>query len=138
MSIAFQNTLMVTLNQRVSTRQEAIDLKVGTKIDLYNAKEELEKSQSALASDQGQLIETDAALKAVHSEKAKTISQFIADNENKPAEAARKRDEASPVLASSGRAPRSHPLYAPTDGVVQQMAVTTVGQAVTRPTASSC
>jgi hemolysin D len=131
MSIAFQNTLMVTLNQRVSTRQQAIDLNVGTKIDLYNAKEELEKSQSALASDQGQLIETDAALKAVHSEKAKTISQFIADNENKLAEAARKRDEARQALAKAvARLARTR-LYAPTDGVVQQMAVTTVGQVVT-------
>jgi hemolysin D len=131
MSIAFQNTLMVTLNQRVSTRQQAIDLNVGTKIDLYNAKEELEKSQSALASDQGQLIETDAALKAVHSEKAKTISQFIADNENKLAEAARKRDEARQALAKADARLARTRLYAPTDGVVQQMAVTTVGQVVT-------
>ena len=54
MSIAFQHTLMDTMNQRVSTRQQAIDLKVGTKIDLYDAKEELEKSQAQLASDEGQ------------------------------------------------------------------------------------
>ena len=131
MSIGFQNTLMDTLNQRVSTRQQAIDLKVGTKIDLYNAKEELEKSQSALASDQGQLIETDAALRAVHSEKAKTISQFIADNENKLAEAARKADEARQALAKADVRLARTRLYAPTDGVVQQMAVTTVGQVVT-------
>jgi hemolysin D len=83
---------METLNQRVSTRQQAIDLNVGTKINLYDAKEELEKSQAALASDQGQLIETDAALKEVQSEKAKTVSQFIADNENKLADASRKVD----------------------------------------------
>ena len=131
MSIAFQNTLMDTLNQRVSTRQQAIDLNVGTKIDLYNAKEELEKSQSALASDQGQLIETDAALRAVHSEKAKTISQFIADNENKLAEAARKADESRQALAKADARLARTRLYAPTDGVVQQMAVTTVGQVVT-------
>jgi hemolysin D len=131
MSIAFQNTLMDTLNQRVSTRQEAIDLKVGTKIDLYNAKEELEKSQAALASDQGQLIETDAALKEVRSEKAKTISQFIADNENKLADATRKADEAREALAKADARLARTKLYAPTDGVVQQMAVTTVGQVVT-------
>jgi hemolysin D len=52
MSIAFQNMLMETLDQRLSTRQEAIDRNVG-KINLYDAKEELEKSESALASDQG-------------------------------------------------------------------------------------
>jgi len=123
MSIAFQNKLMETLNQRVSTRQQAIDLNVGTKIDLFNAKEELEKDEAALASDQGQLIETDAAIRSVRSEKAKTVSQFIADNENKLAEAARK-SKADARLARTR-------LYAPTDGVVQQMAVTTVGQVVT-------
>jgi hemolysin D len=131
MSIAFQNTLMNTLNQRVSTRQEAIDLKVGTKIDLYNAKEELEKSEAALASDQGQLIETDAAIRSVRSEKAKTVSQFIADNENKLADAARKADEARQALAKADARLARTRLYAPTDGVVQQMAVTTVGQVVT-------
>ncbi len=131
MSIAFQNKLMDTLNQRVSTRQQAIDLNVGTKIDLYNAKEELEKSEAALASDQGQLIETDAALRSVRSEKAKTVSQFIADNENKLADAARKADEARQALAKADVRLARTRLYAPTDGVVQQMAVTTVGQVVT-------
>jgi hemolysin D len=131
MSIAFQNKLMDTLNQRVSTRQQAIDLNVGTKINLYDAKEELEKSEAALASDQGQLIETDAALKEVQSEKAKTVSQFIADNENKLADASRKVDEARQALAKAAARLARTKLRAPTDGVVQQMAVTTVGQVVT-------
>jgi hemolysin D len=131
MSIAFQHTLMDTLNQRVSTRQQAIDLKVGTKIDLYNAKEELEKSQAQLASDEGQLIETDAALKELQSEKAKTVSQFIADNQNKLAEASRKGDEARQALAKAAARLGRTKLTAPIDGVVQQTAVTTVGQVVT-------
>ena len=131
MSIAFQNNLMETLSQRVSTRQEAIDLKVGTKINLYDAKEELEKSEASLASDQGQLIETDAALKEVESEKAKIMSQFIADNENKLAEASRKADEARQALAKASARLDRMKLYAPIDGVVQQLSVTTVGQVVT-------
>ena len=131
MSIAFQNTLIETLTQRVSTRQQAIDLKVGTKINLYDAREELEKSQSALASDQGQLIETDAALTELQSEKAKTVSQFIADNENKLADAARKADEARQALAKAAARLERTKLYAPIDGVVQQTAVTTIGQVVT-------
>ena len=131
MSIAYQHTLMDTLNQRVKTRQQAIDLNVGTKINLYDAKEELERSQSQLASDEGQLIETDAALKELQSEKAKTISQFIADNENKLADASRKADEARQALAkATARLARSN-LVAPIDGVVQQTAVTTLGQVVT-------
>ena len=131
MSIAFQHKLMDTLNQRVSTRQQAIDLNVGTKINLYDAKEELEKSQSQLASDEGQLIETDAALNELQSEKAKTISQFIADNQNKLADASRKADEARQALAKAAARLARTRLAAPIDGVVQQTAVTTVGQVVT-------
>jgi hemolysin D len=131
MSIAFQQTLMGTLNQRVSTRQEAIDLAVGTKINLYDAKEELERSQSQLASDQGQLIETEAAVKEVASEKAKAVSQFIADNQNKLAEASRKADEARQALAKATARLARTKLYAPIDGVVLQTAVTTIGQVVT-------
>jgi hemolysin D len=131
MSITFQNTLMDTLHQRVLTRQEAIALKVDTKINLYDAMEELEKSQAQLASDEGQLIETDAALKELQSEEAKIVSQFISDNENKLADAARKADEARQALAKAAARLARTKLYAPIDGVVQQTAITTVGQVVT-------
>lgn len=131
MSIAFQNTLMETLKQRVATRQEAINLEVGTKINLYDAKEELEKSESMLASDQGELIETDAALRELQSEKAKALSQFVADNENKLADANRKADEAQQSLAKATAKLTHTKLYAPIAGVVQQLSVTTIGQVVT-------
>ncbi|MGA2044955.1 MAG: HlyD family type I secretion periplasmic adaptor subunit [Roseiarcus sp.] len=131
MSIAFQDTLIETLTQRVGTRQEAIDLKVGTKINLYDAKEELEKSQSQLASDQGQLIETDAAIGELESQKTKALSQFVADNENKRADAARKADEARQSLVKAAARLARTRLVSPIDGVAQQLAVTTVGQVVT-------
>ena len=131
MSIAFQRKLMDTLNARVATRQEAIDKNVGTKINLYDAKEGLEKSQSLLASDEGQLIETEAALTELQSEKAKAVSQFIADNQNKLAEASRKADEAREALAKAAAREARTRLTAPIDGVVQQTAVTTIGQVVT-------
>lgn len=131
MSIAFQNALIETLMQRVATRQEAIDLRVGTKINLYDAKEELEKSQSALASDQGQLIETDAALKELQSQKIKALSQFIADNENKASDAARKADEARQNRDKAAARLARTKFHAPIGGIVQQMAITTVGQVVT-------
>jgi hemolysin D len=131
MSIAFQNNLIETLTQHVHTRQQAIDLNVGTKINLYDAKEQLQKSQSALASDQGQLIENDAALVELQSQKTKALSQFIAENENKAEEAARKADEARQnQKKASARLARSK-LYASIDATVQQLAVTTVGQVVT-------
>jgi hemolysin D len=130
MSIAFENDLMVTMNDRVNTRKDAIKLKVGTKINLYDAEEALQKSQSQLASDQGQRIETQAALDELRSEKFKTISQFVADNENKSADASRKADDAKQSLAKAESKLRRTRLVAPIDGVAQQLAVTTIGQVV--------
>jgi hemolysin D len=131
MSIDYQHELMETLHQRVATRQQAIDLNVGTKINLYDAKEELERSQAQLASDEGQLIEADAALKELQSEKAKIVSAFVADNENKLAEASRKTDEARQALAKASARLTRTKLTAPIDGVIQQTAITTIGQVVT-------
>jgi len=131
MSIAFQNTLLQTLTDRVSTRQESLDKAIGTKINLYDAKEELQKSQAALASDQGQLIETDAAVKELESEKVKTISAFIAENQNKLVDASRKADEAREGVAKAQARLNRTKIFAPIDGIVQQMSVTTIGQVVT-------
>lgn len=131
MSIAFQHTLIDTLNRRVQMRQQAIDLKVDTKINLYDAKEELEKSQALLASDEGQLIEIDAALRELQSEKVKCISQFLADNQNKLADALRKADGGRQALAKAKARLARTKLTAPIDGIVQQTAVTTLGQVVT-------
>ncbi|MGO4567248.1 HlyD family type I secretion periplasmic adaptor subunit [Rhizobium sp. 2YAF20] len=130
-SIAMQYTLVSTLDQRVASRQHAIDLSVGTKNNLYDAQEELEKTQVQLAFDQGQLTETDAALMGVQSEKVKTISQFIADNQNRITEASRRFDQARHAFQKvTARLARTK-LHSPIDGVVQQTAVTTVGQVVT-------
>ena len=118
MSIAFQNTLMNTLNQRVSTRQEAIDLKVGTKIDLYNAKEELEKSEAALASDQGQLIETRRGDQVGAQRKGQDrLPSSSPTTRTSFADAARKADEAGVRRwpSADARLARTR-LYAPTDG----------------------
>ena len=130
MSIAYQTALIDTLSERVDTRQQAIDLRVGTKINLFDAKEELQRSQSQLASDQGQLIETNAAIGELTSEKTKALSQFIAENENKAEEASRKADEARQALAKATARLASTKLYAPIDGIVQQLSVTTFGQVV--------
>ncbi|MDE2577782.1 MAG: HlyD family type I secretion periplasmic adaptor subunit, partial [Hyphomicrobiales bacterium] len=130
-SIAYQVALMDTLHGRVGMRQSAIRMNVGTKVNLYDAQEALQKSQAQLASDKGQLVETDAAMAEIVSQKNKAIAQFIADNEGKLAETARKGDETAQQLAKAqARLARTH-LTAPIDGVVQQNAVTTIGQVVT-------
>ncbi|OKO74232.1 hypothetical protein AC628_22955 [Bradyrhizobium sp. NAS96.2] len=131
MRIAYQDKLIQTLTDLLGVRQMSFDLKVGTKINLYDARGELEKSQSARASDEGELIETEAALTELASEKIKTLAQFVADNGNKQAEAERKADGAKQAQVKAGARLARTRLYSPVDGVAQQIAVTTVGQVVT-------
>ncbi|MBV1706392.1 MAG: HlyD family type I secretion periplasmic adaptor subunit [Hyphomicrobiales bacterium] len=131
MSIAFQASRIQTLNQLVKVRQNAIKLKVGTKINLYDAIQQLQRSQASLASDQGQLIETAAALSELQGQKIKVVAQFIADNQNKASGAARKADEARQSAAKAAARLARTKLYAPIDGIVEQLSVTTVGQVVT-------
>jgi hemolysin D len=131
MSIEVQRTLIVTLKDRVAVREAAMKLDVGTKINLFDAMEALQKSLASLASDEGQLIETDAAVEELGGQQLKTVSQFIADNQSKLAEADRKADDLTQQLAKSRARLTRLQLFAPIAGVVQQLAVTTIGQVVT-------
>ena len=131
MSIDYQAGLIRTLEERVGVREASIKLSVGTRINLFDAQESLQKSQAQHASDRGQLIETDAALEELKSQKIKVVSQFIADHETRLADADRKAEDLSQqLLKARARLARTN-LVAPTDGVVQQLAITTVGQVVT-------
>jgi hemolysin D len=130
-SIAYQNNLLATLEGRVDMREKSIKLDVGTKVNLFDAKESLQKSQAQLASDNGQLVETDSAMEEIASQKIKAISQFMADNETKLADAARKADDLAQQWAKATAKLARTKLTAPIDGVVQQVAITTIGQVVT-------
>jgi len=131
MTIAYEVTLIKTLRDHVAMHQESVNRGVGTKINLFDALESLDKSQAALAGDRGQLIETEAGITALLSEKAKSVSQFIADNANKLADAERKIDDTRQQLAKAKVRLARTRMIAPIDGTVQMLAVTTVGQVVT-------
>ena len=131
MSMNFQSGLIETLKARVGVREASIKLDVGTKINLFDAQEALQKSQSSLASDQGQMIETEAAMEELKSQRIKALSQFVADNQSKLADAARKADETSQQLAKAKAKLSRTRLLSPIDGTVQQLGVTTIGQVVT-------
>jgi hemolysin D len=132
MSIAYQADLIKqTLTDRVAIRSQLFKLGLGTKINLFDAEESLKKSQSALASDQGSLIETTAAIEELESERTKAVSQFIDDNQGKLADAARKADDTLQQLNKARAKLERTRLFSPIDGTVQQLAVTTIGQVVT-------
>ncbi len=130
-SIGYQLKLIATLTERVDLRTAGIEKSIDTKVNLLDAREVLEKAQASLASDQGQLKETDATIEELASQKQKARSQFIADNDNKAADAERKGQDIAQQLAKATAKLQRTKLFAPISGIVQQVAVTTVGQVVT-------
>lgn len=129
-SIAYELKLIDTLQERVSIRDTLVRRDAGPRVNLIDAQETLQRAQSQLASDQGQLAETDAAIDELASEKAKVVSQFVADYEGKRADTERKADDLAQQLAKARAKLERTRLLAPIDGSVQQLAVTTVGQVV--------
>lgn len=130
-SISHQATLLTTLESRVDVRQQSLNLSVGTKINLFDALESLERSRAQLASDRGQLAEVDASIAELGAQRARMNSQFNAEQTLKLAEAEKKRDELSQYVAKATARLDRLRLTAPINGTVQQLAVTTVGQVVT-------
>ena len=123
--------LVATSKERVDMRQELIDHNAGTKTNLIDSMQDFERAEATLTADQGQLVESEASIATLKSQKAKAIGDFVADNTNKLNEAANKMELDMQGLAKARARAARTVLFSPVDGIVQKLAVTTVGQVVT-------
>jgi hemolysin D len=130
-SIDAENKLMVTLKDRVALRQALIDKDVGTKTLLYDAIQSQQQQEAQLAGDVGKRDQALAAVKSVDSQLTETTTNFVSDQTRQMATARRLADEkAADRVKAKVRIDRMT-MRAPVDGVVQSLAVTTIGQVVT-------
>lgn len=130
-TIAAQKALIATLTQRVTIRATLLERDAGTKVGLIDAQETLQRQQTALATETGQLAEARAALTVLDKDSAKTVDSFVADNLQRLAEAERQADELTQKLAKAQARSGHMILTSPLDGKVQASAITTLGQVVT-------
>ncbi|HRY01898.1 MAG TPA: HlyD family type I secretion periplasmic adaptor subunit [Beijerinckiaceae bacterium] len=128
---AVDRQILDTTAARVAMRERAIALDIGTKVNLFDAREQHHKAQAQLASDRGQLIEAKAALDDIAAQKDKTRAQFVADNETKAADALRRVNDADQQRKKAIARLLRTKIQAPVSGTIQQLAATTVGQVVT-------
>jgi hemolysin D len=130
-SIDAENKLMVTLKDRVALRQALIDKDVGTKTLLYDAIQAQQQQEAQLAGDIGKRDQALAAVKSVDTQITETTTNFVSDQTRQMATARRLADEkAADRVKAKVRIDRMT-MHAPVDGVVQSLAVTTIGQVVT-------
>lgn len=130
MTVAARNSLLAVLKERVDVRNEIDSQGGGYRARVLDAMQEYEREKTNLASDQGELIEVEAAKNSAKAKIDETIAQFIAEQTAKLAEAQRKRDGLAQDLIKATVKETQTRLVAPIDGMVQQLSVTTVGQVV--------
>jgi len=130
-SIEAENKLIETLNERVALRQALIDKDVGTKTLLLDAVQALRQQQAQLAGDIGKRDQAQAAVKSADAQRDETFTTFVSDQTTKMATARRLSDEkAADRVKAKVRIDRMT-MRSPVDGVVQSLALTTIGQVVT-------
>jgi len=130
-SIAARAKVIALTKERVDMREYLDKKGSGSRALVLDALERYGTELTTQAGEEGQLRETSAALQTAERKLAETIAQFVADQTQKLAEAERKSDRLSQELIKASSKNERMRLKAPVAGLVQQLAVTTVGQVVT-------
>ncbi len=129
-TISAQQVLIATLKERVDMRSELFGRNAESKASVIDAQEVWETQQTNLASQRGQLGEAQAAVTMAQRDIEKTYAAFIADNSQKLADAERQIADDEQKLAKARIKTEHMRLASPTDGIVQGLTVTTLGQVV--------
>jgi hemolysin D len=130
-TMSAQAELLKTLQERLDMREELRHKTWETAASVMDAKETLYRETTSMVEHTGQWAQADAAIASIVREKAEEKAKFINDNTEAMAASEAKMDDAEQeLIKASAKAGRAS-IPAPIDGVVQELAVTTMGQVVT-------
>jgi hemolysin D len=130
-TIASQEKLVATLQERVAMRSSLVQSGSGAKSSLIDAQETKEYHETQLAASLGQRDAAIANLDVLARDRDKAFSNFIADNGQKLAEAQKQADDWREKLVKARLKSARTKLTSPIDGTVYGLSVTTIGQVVT-------
>jgi hemolysin D len=130
-SLQARSRLLAVLKERSDMRETLVARAAGTRAAVIDAVQQVESVATDQAREQGQLLETAAAIESLQRRIEQLRQEFIAQQAQKLTEAAQKRDQASQEVVKARMKFDQTRLTAPIDGTVQQLAVTTLGQVVT-------
>ena len=117
-------------DERVQMRQKLQNMGAGSRALVMEAQTQYETELTSQISEKGQLKETAANLLVTQHKMAEAVAQFIADQNQKLADAERKRDQISQDLIRARSKNEKMSIMSPVSGIVEQLAVTTIGQVV--------
>jgi hemolysin D len=126
----FEQTIPI-LQQRVDIRKTLFDHNTGSKLNYLEILQALVDQQQDLIIQKSRFREADAALAAITETRAQAAAEYRRTLSGELVEAERKVAGLSQDLAKAEQRTQLQLLVAPVDGVVQQLAVHTVGGVVT-------
>jgi len=129
-STAEREKLLALNDERVQMRQKLQNMGAGSRALIIEAQTQYETELTSQISEKGQLKETVANMLVTQHKMAEAVAQFVADQSQKLAEAERKRDQISQELIRARSKNEKMSITSPASGIVEQLAVTTIGQVV--------
>lgn len=124
-------TVIPIIQQRVDIRETLYNHETGSKWNYLEILQSLTEQKQELNVQQSKLREAEAALAAIKEQRAQSIAEFGTKSSGQLADAERKAEGFSHDLIKAEEKTRLQVLTAPVDGVVQQLAVHTIGGVVT-------
>jgi hemolysin D len=130
-TIRAEQELIATLEQRVAMRKNLLARGSAPRAAVIDAMETLQAQQTTLATQRGQLIESRASVTVLEKELRKAIDTFLADNNQKLAEAERQIDDLRQKHSKAHVKTGHMVLTSPISGTVLGLSVTTKHQVLT-------
>ena len=124
-------TMIPPIQQRVDIRKTLMDKELGSKITYFESLELLVEQQGELSVQQSHLHEVEAAVAAIRETSVQAVAEYGHTLSDELAKAEQKANGLTQDLIKAEQKTRLQLLTAPVDGVVQQLAIHTVGGVVT-------
>jgi len=130
-SVAKLQATIPVLQERVDIRKNLVDKALASKITYLSEFQELVGLQQDIILQQSRLREADAAIALLKETRERTAAEYRRTTYDALAKAEQKAASAAQEVIKAERRTKLQHLTAPVDGVVQQLAVHTVGGVVT-------
>jgi hemolysin D len=124
-------TMIPAIQQRVDIRKTLMDKELGSKITYFEVLQLLVEQQGELSVQKSHLHEVEAAVAAIRETSGQAVAEYRHTLSDELAKAEQKANGLTQDLIKAEQKTRLQLLTAPVDGVVQQLAIHTVGGVVT-------
>ncbi len=125
------DALIPVIQQRVDIRKTLMEKEIGSKLTYYEIQQLLVEQQEELKVQMSHLHEAEAAVAAIRETRAQAIAEYGKGLFDDLAKSEQKANGLAQDLIKAQQRTRLQQLTSPVDGVVQQLAVHTVGGVVT-------